>query len=44
MRLKHTKYFVAFYIVALAMMGTPLVGIANRPELVLVCRCCLYGC
>lgn len=33
--MKHTKYFLIFYAVALLMMGTPLVGIANKPVLVL---------
>lgn len=31
----HTKYFVIFYVIALLMMSTPLVNIANRPVLVL---------
>lgn len=35
MKRNHTKYFVIFYAIALAMMGTPLVRIANKSMLVL---------
>ncbi|MDD4592225.1 MAG: hypothetical protein PHG06_17635 [Parabacteroides sp.] len=34
MKSSHTKYFIIFYIIALAMMGTPLVSIANKPLLI----------
>ena len=35
MKRPHTKYFFIFYVIALMMMSTPLVNIANQPVLVL---------
>lgn len=34
MKYKHSKWFYAFYALAMLMMGTPLIGIANKPVMV----------
>lgn len=35
MEYKHSKFFAIFYAIALLMMGTPLINIANEPVMFL---------
>ncbi|MDR3295206.1 MAG: hypothetical protein LBT26_05200 [Clostridiales Family XIII bacterium] len=35
MKYAHTKFFVIFYAIAMLMMGTPLINIANKPVMLL---------